>query len=425
MSLTAPLGVLYPRSWQDVKRHGTFGRVSAVVCGIGLLAGGCANAPKARSTDYLIALRYDVEPRLIGGNLSQKVSAVRSDFKTVSDLGFNGVVLFHAEDRDRGALLDLAGEVGLRAAVPDRRFERFVVTGEWPTGCRSVGDLTSNPPDPIVHHPAFHSYVVECGRGRSARERSRRLRLELLRKGTPYLSLEGEEETRPAVIDSRTVRDGPPGAAIERLLTQYHEALCAGQTGGVIVDRFMRVPGDPPGLTSPDDPLLPAHTAAIAELVQRARCWGPRLRGLSAAPLDAAATGSSRLTTTVFGHGARRHVLVFNRSADRFAREEVRLPASVLGASVQRAVEVPPSSARGAGRVVQAQRGQLTLPVELRPGDAALFEVFTSARTRSGATLVPRPWRSSSNGASCGLGLGAGRMTQSTVMSPSSQRFGK
>ena len=287
-------------------------------------------------------------------------------------------MLFHAEGRDRGALLDLAGEVGLRAAVPDRTFERFVVTGEWPTGCRSVGDLTSNPPDPIVHHPAFHSYVVECGRGRSARERSRRLRLELFRKGTPYLSLEGEEETRPAVIDSRTVREGPPGAAIERLLTQYHEALCAGQTGGVIVDRFMRVPGDPPGLTSPDDPLLPAHTAAIAELVQRARCWGPRLRGLSAAPLDAVATGSSRLTSTAFGHGARRHVLVFNRSADRFAREEVRLPASVLGASVQRAVEVPPSSARGAGRVVQAQRGQLTLPVELRPGDATLFEVFST-----------------------------------------------
>jgi hypothetical protein len=192
------------------------------------------------------------------------------------------------------------------------------------------------------------------------------------------LSLDGDQEPRPAVIDSRTVRDGPPGAAIERLLTQYHEALFAGQTGGVIVDRFMRLPGDPPGLTSPDDPLLPAHTAAIAELVQRARCWGPRLRGLSAVPLDAAISDSSRLTTTAFGHGARRHVLVFNRSADRFARQEVRLPASVLGASVQRAVEVPPSSARGAGRVIQAQRGQLTLPVELRPGDAALFEIFST-----------------------------------------------
>ncbi len=28
------------------------------------------------------------------------------------------------------------------------------------------------------------------------------------------------------------------------------------------------------------------------------------------------------------------------------------------------------------GRVVKAQRDQLTLPVELRPGDAALFEIF-------------------------------------------------
>ena len=255
-----------------------------------------------------------------------------------------------------------------------------MVTGELPIGGRSVGDLTSNPPDPIVHHPAFHSYVVESGRGRAAQERSRRLRLEQFRKGTPYLSLENDERAKLAVIDARAVRDGPPGSAVERLLTQYHEALCAGQTGGVIVDRFSRLPGDPPGLTSPDEPLLPAHHTAIAELVQRARCWGPRLRGLPAAPLDPAATGSSRLTTTAFGHGARRYVLVFNRSADQFVREEVRLPASVLGASVLRAVEVPPSTARGAGRVIQAQRGQLTLPIELRPSDAALFEIFSQAR---------------------------------------------
>jgi hypothetical protein len=184
-----------------------------------------------------------------------------------------------------------------------------------------------------------------------------------------------------AIIDARALRDGPPGMAVERLLAKYHAALGAGQTGGVIVDRYMRLPGVPPGLTSPDEPLLPAHSSAIAALIQRARSWGPRLSALPARPL-VSETDSSWLTVTAFGRGARLYVLVFNTSEERFAREEVRLPASILDRSALRAVEVPPSTDCGAGRVIYAQRGQLLLPVELRPGDAALFEVFTTDAER-------------------------------------------
>jgi hypothetical protein len=313
--------------------------------------------------------------------LSGNNGVISNDFKAIAGLGFSSVVLNHVEDGDRRTLLELADEVGLKAAIPDRRFDRFVVTGGLPPQCRDENDLFREAPDGIVHHSAFHGYVVEGGRGSAARERSRKLRAQLVRNGTSCISLGDNDDAPMAVIDARVVREGPPGTALERLLAKYHAALCAGQTGGVIVDRFMRLPGDPPGLTSPDEPLLPAHSSAIAALIQRARCWGLRLTALPASPLISA-TDSSWLTVTAFGRGSRRYVLVFNTSEERFAREEVRLPALILNQAVLRAVEVPPSTDLGAGRVIHAQRGQLILSIELRPGDAALFEVFSTGTAR-------------------------------------------
>jgi len=396
MSLTTQRREEYRQSRNDVNRHGKFALFFAILWGPVLLSGGCANTPEARPDRYWIAARYDVEPRLIGGDLAHNANVIGEDFKAIADLGFSGVVLRHVEDGDRGALLALADEVGLKAAIPDRRFDRFVITGGLPPQCRDEKDLLreavrirSSPNcssadrrirlTESVHHSAFQGYVVESGRGSAARERSRRLRAQLVRHGVPSISLGDHDDAPWAVIDARAVRDGPPGTAVERLLAEYHAALCAGQTGGVIVDRFMRLPGDPPGLISPDEPPLPAYSSAIAALILRARCWGPRLSALPARSL-LPATDSSWLAATTFGRGARRYVLIFNTSTERFAREEVRLPELVLDQAVLRAVEVPPSTDRGAGRVIHAQRGQLTLPTELRPGDAQLFEIFSTAR---------------------------------------------
>jgi hypothetical protein len=389
MSLTAQRGVEYRRSWEGVNRRGKFAARSITVAVLldilCLFSSGCAITPGARPARYWIAARYDVEPRLSEGGLSGNNGVIGNDFKAIAGLGFSGVVLQHVEDGDRRTLLELADEVGLKAAVPDRRFDRFVVTGGLPPQCRDENDLLREArhvaPDEIVHHSAFHGYVVDGGRGAAERERSRKLRAQLVRNGTSCISLGDNDDAPLAGIDARAVREGPPGTALERLLAKYHTALCAGQTGGVIVDRFMRLPGDPPGLTSPDEPLLPAHSSAIAALIQRARCWGPRLSALPASSL-VSAMDSSWLTVTAFGRRSRRYVLVFNTSTERFAREEVRLPALILDQAVLRAVEVPPSTDRGAGRVIHAQRGQLVLPIEVRPGDAALFEVFSTGTAR-------------------------------------------
>ncbi|MEK7731958.1 MAG: hypothetical protein AAB363_08900, partial [Planctomycetota bacterium] len=295
MSLTAQRRVEYHRSQEGVNRRGKFDRFFPVMCCLGLLLSGCAITPAARPAGYWIAARYDVEPRRsrtisvqhsraldLTSDLSRNDGVIGDDFKTIAGLGFGGVVLYHVEDGDRRTLLELADEVGLKAAVPDRRFDRFVVTGGLPPQCRDENDLMRETPDEIVHHSAFHGYVVEGGRGSAAGERSRKLRAQLVRHGTSCISLGDNDDTPLAIIDARAVREGPPGSALERLLAKYHAALCVGQTDGVIVDRFMRLPGDPPGLTSPDEPLLPAHSSAIAALIQRARCWGPRLSALPA-----------------------------------------------------------------------------------------------------------------------------------------------
>ena len=382
VSLTTQQRVAYRRLREGVNSRGQFAarsiirlRWTVLLDALCLFSSGCAITPVVKPATYWIAARYDVEPRLIGSDFTRDDGVIGKDLKAIAGLGFSDVVLHHVEDRERRTLLELADAAGLEAAIPHRGFDRFVVTGELPPQCRDEHDLLRETPDDIIHHSAFHGYVVEGGRGSAARERSRKLCAQLVRKGTLCISLGDYDDNSMAVIDARTVRDGPPGTALERLLAKYHAALCAGQTGGVIVDRFMRLPGDPPGLTSPDEPLPPAHSSAIAALIQRARCWGPKLSALPASPL-VSATDSSWLTVTAFGRGARRYVLVFNTSTERFAREEVRLPAMVLGQAVLRAVEVPPSMDRGAGRVIQSQHGQLPLPVELRPGDAALFEVF-------------------------------------------------
>jgi hypothetical protein len=82
------------------------------------------------------------------------------------------------------------------------------------------------------------------------------------------------------------------------------------------------------------------------------------------------------LTAAALVRGKRRFVLVLNRSMERYARGNVLLPENLGGKAVTRAVEVPPSPAKAAGRVIEPQRGRITLPAALRPGDAALFEIF-------------------------------------------------
>ncbi len=163
---------------------------------------------------------------------------------------------------------------------------------------------------------------------------------------------------------------------MEAWLRQYHQGLIDGRLAGLVFDRYRRIPGDGPGIITQGGPPDPARLAAVKELAARARLWGPRLTGATPGPLRLGASADADLSVTAFDHGRRLYVLVFNRSADRYTRSEVVLPELINGASPSRAVEVPASMSNPVGRVVNPHRGRIGLPVDLRPGDAVLFEIF-------------------------------------------------
>jgi len=319
---------------------------------------GCATAPVPTADPYLIAVAYDVEPRFIGLEHGEAIHAIRRDFRAIAGLGFDGVVLRHVEDTDRLTLLDIAYETSLATLVPDRRFEHFVLTGTLPAACADASSLTQTLLRGIADHPARSAWVIHPGRSAAAADHAAALVASLRERRSRCTLLDGDRSAEdkggfaridPAVLDTEL-----EGSPLERLIAQYHAGLSAGRTDGVVVDPYRRLPGDTHGLTSSDGPVAPAQTAAIG----------------------ASTTLEGDLQIAVLIRGERRYVLVFNPAGDIYARSDVVLPQSIGGAVASRAVEVPPSTDRTVGRVVDAERGHIILSVSLRPGDAALFEIF-------------------------------------------------
>jgi len=343
-----------------------------------LLAVGCVAAPKPGAGPFVLALRYDVEPVRIGLSEGAHLETAREHFTKIAELGFDTAVLQHVADEDRTSLLDLAAECGLRLAVPDRRIDYFVKTGVWAsTPMLSATELAARV-GPPASHPAFAALVLQGAGGDGSRSRAARVRELLDAQGVPVLCL-GETQpgaSLPAIVNTAGLWDGPPSEAAGRLLAQYFDGLGHGRTGGVIVDRFARLPGDAPGVQNPSAELLAGHRAALAELAARARRWGPLLVGAETSDVPLPDDLSAEVRLTVLHRGQRRYLLVANGAGATFLRQVVRLPATMAGATVARAVEVPSTAERGAGRVMHAVGRDLSLPIDLRPRDAALFELF-------------------------------------------------
>ncbi len=350
--------------------------------------GGCAASRSAPTRDpYRIAVRYDVEPRFVGSNHEAALEAVGRDFGRIAELGFDTVVLLHAEDGDRLTLLNLAADAGLKASVPDRQIEHYTTTGALPDGCPGLPALIRALPRSLVRHPACHGITLVSPRGQAAADRIAKLQ-NRAQERTLNLILLGadppdpvEAEVNPVgtgviLVDSGTGRIDPEASPLEPWLAQYHAALGAGRTGDLVLDRYRKPPGDPAGVVAATGRVGPAEAAAIDALTSRARHWGPRLHGLTAHPIPDARINGADLRITGFSRGQRRYVLVSNPATDSYAHGEVTLPDTIRGEQATRAVEVPVSGDLPAGRVVNARRGLITLDLSLRPGDAVLFETF-------------------------------------------------
>ena len=358
-------------------------------CGVfALLAAsfGCAAMPRfTRSTPevagrYLVAMRYDVAP-VAARESPNTAGALVHDFQKIAELGFADVVIRHLDEGNRQAVLSAANRAGLMAVLPSRKGKHYVTTGTLPDGCPDVESLARTVIAETAKQPALVPTGIDCGATDRTARRARSLCANLSRLGTPCVvfgkASPAEGKDALIVIDTALEATGPDRSLLESWLAQYHRGLLAGRTAGLVVDRYRRMPGDPPGLAgSSGGPRSPAQAATIRELITRARSWGPRINRLAAGPIAATPSAGLKVQVTGLERPPRRYVLVFNPSPEHYARGQVALPETAGGARLSRAVEVPASKTELAGRVFKAATGRILLPVTLRPGDAALFELF-------------------------------------------------
>ena len=143
-----------------------------------------------------------------------------------------------------------------------------------------------------------------------------------------------------------------------------------------MVDRYRGLPGERTALVIGDDPPPPPALTAIRETGLRARAWGAKLVGPTPESVTTRLTKADDLTMTAFVRGRRRYVLLLNRSLTRYSRAQVVLPDRIGDRPAERAVEVSPTTEDIPGRVFKASQGGIPVSVDLRPGGAALFEMF-------------------------------------------------
>ncbi len=356
--------------------------VAIAVWGL-LCASGCASPFQSATPNYVIAVRYGVESALAGLESDRRFDHLRRDFTRAAELGFDTVAFSHLENADRTEFATVAGQCGLAVILPDRDVDWYILTGRLPRDCESVDDLTREASRCMA---APHG-VIGLGLGPfpatpAAHDRALIVMRAAGQWGVPcfWVSPDSEVETETplvTVVDSAELAHDPESSPLERMLARFHEGLEAGRTGGLLVDQFARAPGDLPGVNVVDEERAEAKLAALRGLIQRARQWGPRLHGLGRMPLNGAQAETEGALLTAFVGDRRRYVMARNASTDRYLRGEVVIPATIDGIAIGRLVEIPASTEAAAGRVFFAQRSvTIVLPLNLRPGDAALFEAF-------------------------------------------------
>lgn len=372
-----PIGVKCART----PLAGFFGGIAATLCSLapGL---GCAATKTTPNPRFRLAVRYDVESMRIGLDRATGNKRIRTDLTRVIELGFDAVVFECVEDDERTEMLEVASSSGLAAVVPDRDVQYYLMTGRLPLSFASVDDLIRGKLRGLSARNGFAGLSI--GRVASSSGVSDRYlkvlaaakELELpcvVLATTIDLPRDGSAF---AVVDTGELTDDAVVSPLERLLARFHGELAAGRTASLVVDRFACAPGDRTGLVSVDTQPTAAKLAAVRGLVGRARRWGPLLYGSRSEVLREASIDDEGASMTAFMRGQRRYVFLYNPSGERYVRGPVAAPASIDGRPVSRLVEVPPTSERVAGEVFESQRGGVTIRVDLRPGDAALFEVF-------------------------------------------------
>ncbi len=365
------------------RRHSTI-RVARIAAwfSLSLWAAGCTTTPGRGNAKYRIAVRYDIEPLWIGASEAALFNRISADLKRLEELGFDTVVFAHLEDDRRMDVLEIAARRGMDGIVSSRALDRFIQSGRLPQGYGDLNKLIVAEVRAISNQTGFAGLALNhVSLSIDGMERLARVATSLKAQGiscvviAPGHDASGSWDSYGNVSAGELV-DTAKRSPSERSLATYHAELASGGTDGLIVDRFARTPGDLPGLEVIDEHPSAAKRAAVRGLIQRARQWGPKLQGFRRKSINEADSGAMGVSLTAFVRDRRRFVLVCNPLSDRYARGSITLSASIHGEAVRRLVEVPATPDRVVGEIFEAQRGSVAISVDLRPGDAELFEVF-------------------------------------------------
>jgi len=334
---------------------------------------GCATATQQSATGVTLAVWYDVEPMLASLSYDQANSETSTDFETMRRLGFNTILLRHGDEQANQALMSAGQGVGLTVAGESGPARHFVRTGELPDGFRSVRSLARS----IARQSQGKAVLVAAGIGAEARARSTALSALIEDSDVTAWPVQAAILVDDLALIRVSARSPtlPHDRRSERWLGRFHAELMAGRTRGVVFDRFRRAPGYGDGLATESGTLSSRETAAAKSILERARRWCPRLLSTDVTTIEPSGKNPTGLRLAAYSHKKNRYVMIFNNSTDEFIRTEVAIPGRLSGRPVARAVEVPVEG-EVAGEVVNAHAAGLKIDVDLRPGDARLYEIY-------------------------------------------------
>ena len=339
--------------------------------------GGCAaHRSSVSEPGFLLAVRYDVQPVIVELGPSTGRSMVQRDFEAAAGMGFDTVVAFFLDPVDAGIVAAAARSARLEVVWTQQDMMRLG---------RMASPLASRPKwaalleqarqETIDRYGGLGLFVPDGGEDAQGALTQGDVHAEGLQLFTEFADAPVGRRRGLAVVNLADC-EADESRFLESWLLQYHRAMSVGNTWGLLVDRFRRLPGEGFAITATTGPEAVSPRAGLKALLNRARRWGPLLCGATAAPLAPETVLPPDVKGTSLIRGPRRIVLLFNSSVGRYARGEARLSGPIAGRPVERLVEVPASDERPAGEVLHAADGVVVVPIDLRPGDGLLYEVF-------------------------------------------------
>ncbi len=300
-----------------------------------------SHSPVYPQSAPILAIRYNAPSPHSLQNGENKLRDFQHDFTLIKNLGFQTVYFGYVPDNKQSQIKKIASQTDLH------------IDFGYP---QSVGEVSSA--SAVLYGSSAHTSEAHM-------RRSNRLTTNHTNK--KYRTL--------AVIDLQRIDSDPHYSSQAQLLAQYHHSLVTGKTNGIVVGPFHQTLESSTSLMKLDEPLNASDRTAMAGLVERVKIWGAHLYGMYSRPLQPTPPRET-VDITVFFRGHRQYLFFFNRQTKRYARERVVIAKTDFVHPPQRAVELSTTSKKILGDVVHSRDGVFTFSIELRPGDAVLYELF-------------------------------------------------